>query len=65
MRGNDWQRRFGARRRAIDREVLEEVERQIGLEELVEGLAARDREARETRERLARVFGRAVGESPS
>lgn len=60
MRRNDWQRRFGARRRAIDRALLEEVERQIGLEEAVEALAARDREEVERRARLARAFGRAV-----
>lgn len=57
-RGNDWERRFGRRRRAIDRALLEELERQIGLEEAVEGLAQRDREAQDARERLARVFGR-------
>lgn len=51
MRRNDWQKRFGARRRAIDRALLEELERRIALEE-------REREGREARERLARVFGR-------
>lgn len=65
MRGNDWQRRFGARRRAIDRQLLEAVERAIGLEELVDGLAAREREEREARERLARVFGRPLEEGQS
>lgn len=60
MRRNDWQRRFGARRRAIDRALLEELERQIGLEEAVAGLAARDREEEERRARLARAFGRVV-----
>jgi hypothetical protein len=57
-RGNDWERRFGRRRRAIDRALLEELERQIGLEELIAGLAAADREELERRERLARAFGR-------
>jgi hypothetical protein len=57
-RGNHWERRFGRRRRAIDRVLLEAVERQIGLEELVAGLAAADREELERRERLARAFGR-------
>ena len=52
-RGNEWERRFGRRRRAIDRGLLEELERQIALEEL-------EREAREARERLARVFGRSA-----
>lgn len=60
MRRNDWQRRYGAKRRAIDRALLEEVERQIGLEEAVAGLMARDREEEERRARLARAFGRAV-----
>jgi hypothetical protein len=57
-RGNDWERRFGRRRRAIDRALLAELERQIGLEELIAGLAAADREELERRERLARAFGR-------
>lgn len=57
-RRGDWERRFGAARRRRDRELLAELERQIGLEELVAGLAQRDREAEEARERLARVFGR-------
>ena len=60
MRRNEWQRRFGARRRAIDRALLEELERQIGLEEAVSGLVERDREEVERRARLARAFGRAV-----
>jgi hypothetical protein len=58
MRRNDWQKRFGAARRAIDRKLLEELERQIGLEELVDELGRRDREELERRERLARAFGR-------
>ena len=57
-RGNDWERRFGRRRREIDRALLAEIERQIGLEELVASLAAADRETVERRERLARAFGR-------
>jgi hypothetical protein len=57
-RGNDWERRFGRRRREIDRKLLEALERQIALEELVAELGARDREALERRERLARAFGR-------
>jgi hypothetical protein len=50
-RGNDWERRFGRRRRAIDRALLEELERQIAAEE-------REREERERREAIARAFGR-------
>ena len=57
-RGNDWERRFGRRRRAIDRALLEELERQIAAEE-----EARD--AVERREALARVFGRPVEEGAS
>jgi hypothetical protein len=50
-RGNDWERRFGRRRREIDRKLLEELERQIATED-------REREAREQREAIARAFGR-------
>jgi hypothetical protein len=50
-RGNDWERRFGRRRRAIDRKLLEELEAAIAAEE-------REREAREQREAIARAFGR-------
>ena len=60
-RGNDWERRYGRRRREIDRALLAAVERQIGLEEAVACLAAADREAVEARERLARAFGRPGG----
>jgi hypothetical protein len=59
-RGNDWERRFGRRRRAIDRALLEELERQIALEEAIAELGARDREELERRARLARAFGRQV-----
>jgi hypothetical protein len=63
-RGNDWERRYGRRRRAIDRGLLEELERQIGLEEAI--AAELERAAAEpppddgARARLARAFGRAV-----
>jgi hypothetical protein len=50
-RGNDWERRFGRRRREIDRKLLAELEAQIALEE-------REREAREQRDAIARAFGR-------
>ena len=33
MKANDWLSRFGAKRRAIDRALLAEAERAIGLEE--------------------------------
>ena len=33
MKANDWQTRFGAKRRVIDRAILAECERAIGLEE--------------------------------
>jgi hypothetical protein len=59
-RGNDWERRFGRRRRARDRELLAELERQIGLEDAIAGLVAADREELERRARLARAFGRQV-----
>lgn len=71
MRRGDWERRFGAARRRSDRELLAELERRIGLEEALvaiedriraglEGAAAAQDEAREARERLARVFGRPI-----
>jgi hypothetical protein len=50
-RGNDWERRFGRRRRAIDRALLEELERQIASEEAA-------RELEERRIAIARAFGR-------
>lgn len=40
MRRGDWQARFGAARRARDRELMGALERQIALEELVAGLGA-------------------------
>jgi hypothetical protein len=58
-RGNDWERRYGRRRRAIDRAVLEAAERAIAAEEAIAGLAAADRDELERRARLARAFGRA------
>jgi hypothetical protein len=57
-RGNEWERRYGRRRREIDRQLLAELERQIGLEDAIAELGARDREELERRERLARAFGR-------
>lgn len=48
---NEWERRHGAARRAIDRKLLAEVEAQIAREE-----AATDREAQRTA--IARAFGR-------
>ena len=67
-RGNDWNRMYGAQRRAKDRKLLEELERQIASEEgaygpsRLDALAARraeaEREGREAREAIARAFGR-------
>jgi hypothetical protein len=70
-RGNDWERRFGRRRRAIDRAVLEAAERAIAAEEgayapaHLDALASRragaEAEALEELERrvaIARAFGR-------
>jgi hypothetical protein len=50
-RGNDWERRFGRRRREIDRAVLEAAERAIAAEEAA-------RELEERRVAIARAFGR-------
>jgi hypothetical protein len=70
-KGNDWERRFGRRRRAIDRAVLEAAERAIAAEEgaygpsrldaLASRRAAAEAEAAEELERrvaIARAFGR-------
>jgi hypothetical protein len=46
---NDWQSRFGAKRRAIDRALLAEVEQQIAREE---------KDQRVSRETIAKAFGR-------
>ena len=65
MRRGDWERRFGAARRRSDRQLLAELERQIGREEVLAAIEDRVRrpiaeaqEAQDARERLARVFGR-------
>jgi hypothetical protein len=63
-RGNDWERRFGRRRRSIDRALLEAAERAIAVEELEAFDRELDRAAAEpppddgARARLARAFGR-------
>jgi hypothetical protein len=64
-RANDWQRRFGASRRARDRALLAEAERAIGLEDCERPPAAKiDRgpsaASSEAREAIARAFGRPV-----
>jgi hypothetical protein len=50
-RGNDWERRFGRRRREIDRKLLAELEAAIAAEEAA-------RELEERRVAIARAFGR-------
>ncbi len=52
-----WSERFSALRAKHDAELLAEVERQIGLEEQI-AREARIRADRETREAIARAFGR-------
>ena len=75
-RGNDWERRFGRRRRAIDRALLEELERRIAAEDHKmfvetdkrfsdEWAGKAEREARERREAIARAFGRPSAEGAS
>jgi hypothetical protein len=46
---NDWQSRFGARRRAKDKALLAALEKQI---------AAEDRQQDAERKRIAQAFGR-------
>jgi hypothetical protein len=68
MAKNDWERRFGAARRASDRKLLAEVEKQIALEEkqFAETVNATVNAAQESldnldaRKRIARAFGRSV-----
>lgn len=50
-RRGDWERRYGRRRRAIDRALLEELERRIAVEEAA-------RELEERRIAIGRAFGR-------
>jgi hypothetical protein len=54
---NDWQARFGAKRRAIDRAVLAEAERQISSDFIKPHQEPIDFE-NETARRIARAFGR-------
>lgn len=71
MRKNDWQLKFGAKRRAIDRALLAECERQIALEMACgDGAGApkansgcqtppqSETAASEARNAIARAFGR-------
>ena len=56
MRKNEWQRRFGAKRRAIDKRLLQECERSLSSPALEEEVRIDAAE----RERIARMFGRPV-----
>lgn len=56
-KANDWTRMYGDRRRALDRQRLEECERQIAIEEAV-GVVADELEEIGRRESIARAFGR-------
>jgi hypothetical protein len=64
MKNGDWQKRFGARRREIDRKILLEVENSISNADLVQLELDSEREARErlraeeARASIARAFGR-------
>jgi hypothetical protein len=62
---NDWEKTYGARRRAIDKKLLAEAERQIDQEEraalilnAVNPLPPVDRD--EARKRIALAFGRTL-----
>jgi hypothetical protein len=48
-RRNEWQHRFGAKRRAMDRALLAEFERELSREE---------KAAAAERQRIAQAFGR-------
>jgi hypothetical protein len=61
MKKNDWASRFGAARRASDRKLLAEVERQIAAEEQAKpGEAWRNLAniGEDSRAAIARAFGR-------
>jgi hypothetical protein len=67
MKANDWQTRFGAKRRAIDRALLAECERAIGLEEKsapqqpkTETPPSAANSGLSERDRIARAFGRQI-----
>jgi hypothetical protein len=56
MKGN-WERLFGAKRRAIDRKLLEALERDIANKERAPRLEREDKAAREA---IAKAFGRPI-----
>jgi hypothetical protein len=56
MTVNQWEARYGARRRAIDKKLLAEVERQIAEEERANPTPPVDRN--DERQRIALAFGR-------
>ena len=66
MKANDWQMRFGARRRAIDRAILAECERAIGLKERAGLHTAKTSQrpsaavSEDPRAAICRAFGRPV-----
>ena len=64
MKRNDWQAKYGAKRRAIDKAILQEAERAVYI---VEGLAKGKTPDLvtgpfydEERQRIARAFGRPI-----
>ena len=71
---NDWQKQFGARRRELDRAILREAERAIGLEEVAGAQTAKNGPRPSAvnsvapdidfndaeRKRIAKAFGRPV-----
>lgn len=69
-RKNEWQSRYGARRKAIDRALLAECERTLGLEEAKGPLPAKNGQrpsavnseapGDDARAAIARAFGRPV-----
>ena len=60
-RKNDWEARFGARRRAKDKAYCQEAERALAAEERAKlGDADQSRCDADARAAIARVFGRPV-----
>jgi len=63
MTNNGWEKAYGARRRAIDKKLLAEAERQIDQEErtaLILNAVNPPVDRDEARKRIALAFGRAL-----
>ena len=62
MKKNEWLARFGAKRRATDKAILQECERQIAKEEKTRDTAPAHFVTEEMRRNIARAMGRPLAE---